>query len=385
MKRYLTRKYKLHLNNEQKQMLEIHFGHNRFIWNKLLELNNQAYNDYRNGLTDEKTNVNYQYFDKIVTQLKKEYKFLKEASSITYQFTTKQLSKAFKSFFKNTKHFKPPKFKKKQNKQSVGYLNTQSFNIDFDNRKIKVPVIGWIKFEKHQKSVDLENYKLKQVNITKTTTGKYYMSLTFEFVGSRDIVIIKESNNKQYLGIDLGVKDFAVLSNGIKIDNPKFLTKSLKKLRRVSRKHSHAKKGSKNRKKRRLELAKIHEKIKNQRMDFIKQTVAKIVKIVKDNQLDGIAVENLNVAGMMKNRRLARAIGELGWNRFIEFLEYKLKQARFEFKKIDRFFASSQTCSVCGYKNPEVKNLSVRKWACPQCGTIHDRDINAAINIALYA
>ncbi|WP_049750422.1 RNA-guided endonuclease TnpB family protein [Thermosipho melanesiensis] len=183
------------------------------------------------------------------------------------------------------------------------------------------------------------------------------------------------------LGIDLGIKDTIVLSTGEKYILPK-LTKYERRLKRLYRQLSRKQKSSKNREKARLRLAKYIEKINNIKNDWIHKITR---KIVNENQVGKIAVENLNIKGMLKNKRLAKHIQWQSWYKFITILEYKTKNAGTELIKVDRFFASSQTCSVCGNVNKEVKKLSIRKWTCPQCGAVHDRDINAAINIASYA
>ena len=386
-KKYRTRVYKIYPDNEQIIQLNKHFGHNRFVWNKLLEFINNTYRDYKEGIIDKPYSINYQSLDLIVTQMKHTWTFLNEQSSITYQSTTKNLSKQFKNFFKNPKKFKHPKFKRKLNKQTVGYLDTRSFKIDFENRKIKIPKIGWVKIEKHQKQIDLNSHKLQSVTIEKTQSGKYYIKLVFLSTKSNENLIImkdKPYSQKKYLGIDMGIKELMVLSTGEKIENPKFYVSKMKKLRRLQRQYSRKQKGSKNKEKQRIKLQKYHEKIKNIRKDYINKILNQIIDTIKDNQFDGVSIEDLNINGMSKNRHLSKSIYDQSWGIIKTKLNYKLLENGYEFVVIDRFYPSSQLCSNCHTINPNVKNLNVREWICPNCGTHHDRDINQQINIQNY-
>jgi len=207
--------------------------------------------------------------------------------------------------------------------------------------------------------------------VTKTYSGKYFISIC-----CTDVEIRKFENNSNIIGIDLGLKDFAITSYGEIIDNPKYLSKLENKLKKEQRRLSKKKKGSKNRNKQRIKLNIVHEKITNQRNDFLQKLST---RLIKENQI--ICLEDLDVKEMMKNHKLAKAISDVSWSEFIRMLQYKSLWHDRIIQKVDRYFPSSQLCNICGYKNIEVKDLSVRDWICPECNSHHNRDVNAAINI----
>jgi transposase, IS605 OrfB family, central region len=304
---------------------------------------------------------------------KSEYPFLKEVDSLALANTQLNLEKAFKNYFKNPKHFGLPKFKKKKNKQAYTTNNVNNnIKIDFENGLLYLPKIkNGIKIKLHRKFEG----KIKSVTIVKTTSGSYYASILVETENVKNKV--REPKNRQ-CGIDLGLKDFAIITNntGIyKIEHPKYLRKAEKRLKRLQRALSRKQKGSKNFEKARKRLAIQYEYVSNARNDFLH----KLSKaIIDDNQV--IVVEDLNVKGIQQNPYLSKSISDSGFGTFLRYLEYKAQWYGRELIVVNRFYPSSKLCNVCGYKYNELK-LSDRYWQCPICGTYHDRDINASINL----
>ena len=355
-------KFRLNPNNFQKVLLSKHFGCCRFVYNYLLGLHNENYK------SDKSIKWNRFTYQNIIPKLKKDedYSFLKEVNSQSLQCAVMNLDRAFKNFFE--KRNKYPKFKSKHNKQS--FHIPQSVKLIED--KLFIPKFkNGIKVNLHRNVTG----NIKSATISKSCTNEYYVSILVE-----DGIIV--DNNKtldinKSIGIDLGIKDFAIISTGEKIENPKYYIKSQKRLKRLQRKHSRKIKGSNNRNKSRIKLAKHHAHVSNQRKDFHHKLSH---KIVNDNQIDIICMENLNVRGMVRNHKLSKSISDAGWSQFKTFLKYKAERLGKMVIEIGRFEASSQICNVCGYQNKEL-TLSDREWICPICGTIHDRDVNAAINV----
>ena len=285
------------------------------------------------------------------------------------QVALKNLDSGFTKFFREKKGF--PKFKSRNHEQS--FACPQNVKIDFHNSTVTLPKIGTIKtvFSREFKG------KVKTCTVSKTRTGKYFISILVEIPENpKRKTKIKESNS---VGVDLGIKEFAILSNGEKIDNPKFLRKSEKRLKTLQQRASKKKKGSNNRKKANLHVARKHEKITNQRNDFLHKVST---KLIRENQT--ICLETLNVSGMMKNHKLAKSIAEVSWNKFVQFLKYKADWYGVNIVQIGRFDPSSKMCSACGAINKALQ-LKHRKWKCLNCDTVHDRDVNAAINIRNFA
>ena len=260
-----------------------------------------------------------------------------------------------------------PKFKSKKRDKNSYRTNNWS-QLDQDAKMIKIPKVGWIRFR------DKSNFKgltkINNITISKSSSGKYFASISAEV----DIHNFEKTN--QNCGIDLGLKDFCILNDGTKFENPKFLVANEKRLRLLQKSLSRKVHGSKNYEKAKIRLAKFHEYIVNSRKDYIHKISLFLVK-----NYDIICAETLQIKNMVKNHKLAKAISDVSWYEFCRQLEYKCLWYGKKFVQISTYFASSQICSNCGYKNLGVKNLSVRKWTCTKCGVHHDRDINASTNI----
>ena len=353
--------YRIYPTPQQQVILAKTFGHNRFVWNRCLESRNQLYQE-------QKKSTNWVALSNGLIHLKQEYPFLKEVNSQTYQQTLKHQDKAFKSFFHNPKQFGFPRTKSRKNKQSITI--PQHIKINLESGYTSICKIGNIPTIFHR---PMEG-KIQHATITKTRSDNYYISFCCKLDREMEKLSITP---KTTIGIDVGLQDFAVFSNGTKVANPKFLKTSQAKLKHEQRKHSRKIKGSKSRERQRIRLAKASEHIANQRRDFLQKLTT---CIVGDNQVGSIVVEDLNTKGMMKNHKLAGAIGDVGWYDFSRMLQYKCNWKGKNFLQIGRFEPSSKTCSACGFVNHEL-TLKDRSWLCPSCGVEHDRDINAAVNI----
>lgn len=355
-------KYRLNPNEEQRIFFEKSFGCVRYVYNWGLNLRNEAYQ--KDG-----TRIGWVEICKQMTELKKqeETSWLNEVSNQSLQSSIRNMDTAFTRFFREKKGF--PKFKSKKGKQSFSFV--QYVQIDFANHKVKLPKIGWVNFYKNREFIG----KIGTVTISKSSTGKYYMSIVVE--DGLDLPVKAPINHETSVGIDVGIKDFAVLSNGQVFENPKYLEKAEKRLKVLQRRLAKKQKGSKRREKARLAVAKAHEKVKNCRLDYIHKVTS---KIIRENQT--VIIEDLNVDGMMKNHKLAKHIASVSWSEFFRQLQYKAEWNGVNLIRIGRFEPSSKMC-LCGAINKDLK-LSQREWDCSNCGRHNDRDLLAAINIKRF-
>lgn len=315
---------------------------------------------YQNG-----NKIGYSQTSAMLTDLKKhdKFAFLKVVDSIALQQSLRDLDRSFANFFQKRTRY--PKFKSKHNRHQSYRTINQGDNIRIVGRYLKLPKLGYVKVRQ-----TMEVGKINNVTIEHTPTGKYFAVLNVEFESQ------PMRNQGGMIGIDVGIKDFYSDSNGNVVPNPKYLEKSMRKLIREQRKLSRRQKSSNNRKKQRVKVALVHEKITNQRNDFLQK---QSTKLIRENQT--ICIEDLKIKNMIRNHKLAQHISSASWAKFFDMLSYKAMWYGNNVVKIPTMYPSSQTCSCCGYKNPLVKNLSVRNWECPNCHRKHDRDTNASINI----
>lgn len=361
-------KYKIKPTMKQQHQLQQAFGCARFIYNWGLDKKTKAW-------TNEHKSISYFELAKELTSLKQteEYKWLKEVSSESLQQSLRNLDNAYTLFFKAKKGF--PKFKsKKHSKDSVKFILNVHF--DFDNWKVKVPKCGWVKLCEN-KTFDLSSSKIGTLTVSRDKCGEYWCTIVVD-----DNALQKSKtkiSEETSVGIDLGIKDYAILSDGRKYSNPKYYERNRLKLKVLQQKFARTQKGSNRHQVMRLKVARQYRKITNCRTDFLHKLSTDLVR-----RYDTICLENLNVEGMMKNHNLAMSIQSASWNEFVRQLKYKAEWEGKNIVFIGRFEPSSKTCSKCGYVKRDLK-LSDREWICPICGEHHDRDINAAINIKRFA
>ncbi len=352
-----TYRFRLYPNKAQTELLAKHFGCSRFVYNYFL---NQRKEQYR--LTGKSDNFYAQC--KTLTTLKKqeETAWLKDVNSQTLQFAIRSLETAYNNFFKKRTKF--PKFKSKHSKNS--FTVPQSASVA-DNRLFIYKFKEGIKCRVHR---DIKG-KIGKVSITKTSSGKYFVSV---FTEEEYVAPLKKTCKS--VGVDMGLKNLLITSEGETFKNNRYTRRYESKLTKAQRHLSRKKKGSRGFENQRLKVAKLHEKIANSRADYLHKCSISLIR-----RYDTICIEDLNVKGMKRNHRLSKSISDASWGKFVSMLTYKAEWNGKKVVKVDRYFPSSQTCKNCGFVNKDIKDLSVREWECPECHTHHDRDINAAINI----
>ena len=366
-------KIKLYPNKEQEQKINKALGCYRFVYNHMLALKQEAYKR-------DKTNLGLCELSKYLLgtlRKDKQYAWLKEENTKIMVQSIRQMLIAYDNFFKH--HKGVPKFKSKKDKQSALFpKDAISRRNTFETRHITLTQpLKNIKFrcsDLYFRRLQKYSKNIKSATLSKTKSGNYFLSILVEM--EDDELKKFEQANKQ-VGIDLGVKDFVITSDGDVFENKHFLKKEEKKLKRLQRQLSRKVKCSNNREKQRIKIAKLYERMTNKKVAYIHFVVNELLK-----SYDTIFMEDLNVQGMLRNHSLAKAISEVGFYRFKEALITKALANDKQVALVDRFYPSSKTCSVCGYKKEDLK-LSDREWTCPNCGTKHDRDINAAVNILL--
>ena len=362
---YKSYKYRIYPNKQQEELIQKTFGCCRFVYNQTLSYKINKYKNEKISLSRIDCN---NWKNQV---LKKEYIWLNEVDKFALDNAIINMDNAYQHFFKEHAGF--PKFKCKKNSKKAyttncNYCNNSkpTIEISFDKNKIKLPKLKWLKASIHR---EFEG-KIKTATISQVSSGKYYASILVETEH------IPMESTGCVIGVDLGIKDLLITSDGEKFDNIHTIKKYENKLAKEQRKLAHKQKGSKNYEKQRIKIAKVYEKIHNTRIDYLHKISH---KLISENQV--IVSEDLSVKNMIKNHNLAKSIFDCSWYELTRQLQYKSDWNDRQYIKIGRFVPSSQTCSVCGYVNSEIKNLAVREWTCHKCGTVHDRDINAAINI----
>ena len=353
-------KFRLYPTEEQKTLFLKTFGCTRFVYNKILAIRKEAY-------SKDKTSLSNYDCVKMLPAMKDEYPWLREVDSTALQAAVANVDRAYKNFFRQLAQGKRAGFPRFKAKHRSKNSYTAKMSIAVKDAAVKLPKLGWVEARVSTPVVG----HILSATVSMSRSGKFFVSICCS-----QVEIPQLPSTGKAVGLDVGIKDLVITSDGQKFLNPKWLEASEEKLARLQRRLSRKPKGSKNREKARIRLARQHEKIANQRQDYLHKMSTQLIR-----EYDVICVESLNVSDMMKNHHLAKAIADCSWGEFARQLKYKAEWQHKAVVEIGTFFPSSQLCSGCGHKNPEVRDLSVRQWTCPVCGIIHDRDVNAATNI----
>ena len=353
--------YRLYPTKEQEEQIHRTFGCCRFVYNHFLSARKDAYQT-------TKTSISFNECSRQLAALKKEFEWLNEVDSSALMYSLHALEYAFQQFFRNPGKTGYPKFKSlRGHKQSFTVQRYIKGNtIRFENSQLRIGKLGFVRV----RPCTQQEGRIVRVTVSQTPSGKYFASVMYE----QEVEALPRAGAS--VGVDMGIKSLAVTSDGVEYPNHKYLAKAEKRLARLQRQLSRKPKGSNRREKQRIKVARLHERIANQRKDTLHKLSTELI-----HQYDVICLEDLTPANMVKNHTLAKAVGDASWGELRRQLEYKADWYGRQIVTVDRFFPSSQLCSSCGAQWPGTKDLAVRKWTCSVCGTVHDRDHNAAINI----
>lgn len=351
-------RFRIEPNAEQKILFAKTFGCVRFIYNRMLADKIEHYKKTKSMLNTTPA------------QYKGEFEWLKEVDSLALANAQQNLQRAYGNFFRNPA-VGFPRFQSKKEHRDSYTTNNQKETVALKGGYLRLPKVGNVRIRQHREVP--EEYRLKSATITKTPSGKYYASILYEYELPRNP---ERKEAEAVVGLDYSLESFYVDSNGKRNGYPGSYRACQKKLAWEQRKLSHMEKGSKNREKQRIRIARLHEKISNQRKDFLHKESRQIT-----NAWDCVCIEDLDLKEMAGKEHHGKSVSDTGWGMFTTFLSYKLQEAGKRLIRVDRYYPSSQLCSACGYQNQETKDVSVRTWICPGCGANHDRDWNAAKNI----